>query len=147
MLDQKRIWSSSQLPTLPGVAARLLELTRNPETDIRQVIEVISTDPAISAKILKSANSSFFGLSCEVRTIDRAVPLLGTTVSTSLALSFSLNDDAMSRGAVAEHYQAYWRQSIVQACAAEVLARRQPRLRPANIFSAGCCSISAGWRC
>lgn len=137
MIDQKRIWSSSQLPTLPGVAAKLLELTKDPETEIRQVIEVISTDPAISAKILKAANSSFFGLSSEVRTIDRAVPLLGTTVATSLALSFSLTDDAMSRRAVADHYLAYWRQSIVQACAAEVLARRHQQAQAGEYFLCG----------
>lgn len=124
MLDPKRIWSSSQLPTLPGVAVRLLELIKDPETELRQVIEVISADPAISAKILKAANSSFFGLVSEVRTIERAVPLLGTTVSTSLALSFSLADDAMTRGPAAEHYRSYWRQSIVQACAGELLAQR-----------------------
>lgn len=124
MLDPKRIWSSSQLPTLPGVAVRLLELTKDPETELRQVIEVISADPAISAKILKAANSSFFGLASEVRTIERAVPLLGTTVSTSMALSFSLSDDAMTRGPVSDHYLSYWRQSIVQACAGGLLAQR-----------------------
>jgi diguanylate cyclase (GGDEF)-like protein len=137
MLDPKHIWSSSQLPTLPGVAVRLLELTKNPETEIRQVIEVINSDPAIAAKILKAANSSFFGLNCEVRTLDRAVPLLGTTVATSLALSFSLSDDAMSRGAVAEHYQSYWRQSIVQASAAEVLARRRNPALAGEFFLCG----------
>lgn len=137
MLDPKRIWSSSQLPTLPGVAVRLLELTKDPETEIRQVIEVISADPAISAKILKAANSSFFGLSSEVRTIDRAVPLLGTTVATSLSLSFSLADDAMSRGPIATHYQHYWQQSIVQACAAELLGRRQNKALAGEFFLCG----------
>ncbi len=137
MLDPKRIWMSSQLPTLPSVAVRLLELTRDPETEIRQVIEVINSDPAIAAKILKAANSSFFGLSSEVRTLEKAVPLLGTTVSTSLALSFSLTDDAMSRGPVAEHYQSYWRQSIVQAAAAELLALRQDKTLAGEYFLCG----------
>ena len=137
MIDPKRIWMSSQLPTLPSVAIKLLELTRDPETEIRQVIEVINTDPAIAAKILKAANSSFFGLSSEVRTLDRAVPLLGTTVSTSLALSFSLTDDAMSKGPVAEHYQSYWRQSIVQGAAAELLGMRQNKAIAAEYFLSG----------
>lgn len=137
MLDPKRIWSSSQLPTLPGVAAKLLELIKDPETEMRQVVEVISSDPAISAKMLKAANSSFFGLSSEVRTIDRAVPLLGTTVATSLALSFSLTDEAMSRGLAADHYQAYWRLSIVQACAAEVLALRYQPAQAGEYFLCG----------
>ena len=108
MIDPTKIWSSSQLPTLPSVAIHLLELSKDPETEIRDVIEVIKTDPAISAKILKSTNSSFFGFNSKVTSIDRAVPLLGTTVVTSLALSFSLVDAAMTTGPMVEHYNAYW---------------------------------------
>jgi diguanylate cyclase (GGDEF)-like protein len=136
MLDPKRIWSSSQLPTLPTVAVRLLELSRNPETELREVVEAIKTDPALSAKIVKAANATYFGLKSEVKDIGRAVPLLGTTVSTSLALSFSLNDAAMTRGPLVEHYQAYWRQSLVQAAAAETLAvRTKPALAPEFFLS------------
>ncbi len=137
MIEARRIWTSSQLPTLPSVAAKLLELTKDPETEIRQVIEVIKTDPAITAKILKAANSSFFGLASEVRTIDRAVPLLGTTVATSLALCFTLSDEAMTKGPAVAHYLAYWRQSIVQAAAAETLAQRHNRAVSGEFFLCG----------
>ena len=121
MIDPERIWSSSQLPTLPSVAIRLLEISKNPETEIREVTEVIRTDPAITAKILKSTNSSFFGFSSKVTSIDRAVPLLGTTVVTSLALSFSLVEAAMTNGPLAEYYSFYWKQSVVQGVTAQLL--------------------------
>jgi two-component system, cell cycle response regulator len=124
VVDPKRIWSSSQLPTLPTVAMRLLELARDPETEFKDVIGIVKTDPAITAKILKAANSSFFGFKSPVASIERAVPLLGTTVVTTLALSFSLVDAAMTSGPLAQHYSAYWKHSIVQAVAAEVLAER-----------------------
>jgi diguanylate cyclase (GGDEF)-like protein len=124
VIDPKRIWSSAQLPTLPTVAMRLLEMARDPETEFKDVIGVVKTDPAITAKILKAANSSFFGFKSPVTSIERAVPLLGTTVVTTLALSFSLVDGAMSSGPLAQHYTAYWKHSIVQAVAAEVLAER-----------------------
>jgi len=131
MIDPTRIWSLSQLPTLPAVVVRLLEMSRDAETEIRDVIELIKSDPALSAKIVKAANSTYFGIKSEVKAIDRAVPLLGTTVTTSLALSFSLNESAMSRGPLASHYQDYWRQSIVQASAAEMLGLRiAPVLAP-----------------
>jgi two-component system, cell cycle response regulator len=103
---------------------RLLELARDPETEFKDVIGVVKTDPAITAKILKAANSSFFGFKSPVASIERAVPLLGTTVVTTLALSFSLVDGAMTAGPLAHHYTAYWKHSIVQAVAAEVLAER-----------------------
>jgi diguanylate cyclase (GGDEF)-like protein len=123
MLDPRHIWASSQLPTLPAVAIGLLDLAKDPETEIRDVIELVKSDPAISAKLVKAANSTFFGFRSEVRSVDRAVPLLGTTVTTSLSLSFSLSDDSMAAGPMAAHYNKYWQQSVVQASAAETLCR------------------------
>ena len=137
MIDPTKIWSSSQLPTLPSVAIHLLELSKDPETEIRDVIEVIKTDPAISSKILKSTNSSFFGFNSKVTSIDRAVPLLGTTVVTSLALSFSLVDAAMTTGPMVEHYNAYWMQSIVQGVSAEVLSKYSREGLECEYFLAG----------
>jgi two-component system, cell cycle response regulator len=136
-MDSKKILASSQLPTLPSVAMKLLELARDPETDFQDVIDVVKSDPAISSKILKAANSSFFGFKSPVTTIERAVPLLGTTVVTTLALSFSLVDAAMSSGPLAQHYTAYWKQSIVQAVAGEVLAEQQAKALSGECFLSG----------
>ena len=121
MIDPKTVWSSSQLPTLPTVAVRLLEMSKNPDIEIQEIVNCIKADPAISAKILKATNSSYFGFRSEVTSLERAVPLLGATVVTSLALSFSLVDAAMSKGELVKHYQEYWMQSVVQATAANIL--------------------------
>jgi diguanylate cyclase (GGDEF)-like protein len=116
---------------------RLLELARNPETEFADVISVVKTDPAITAKILKAANSSFFGFKSPVTSIERAIPLLGTTVVTTLALSFSLVDAAMTSGPLTQHYTAYWKHSIVQAVAAEVLAERYAHGLSGDCFLTG----------
>jgi diguanylate cyclase (GGDEF)-like protein len=137
MIDPKKILASSQLPTLPSVAMKLLELARDPETDFKDVIDVVKSDPAITTKILKAANSSFFGFKSPVTSIERAVPLLGTTVVTTLALSFSLVDAAMASGPLAQHYSAYWKQSIVQAVAAEVLAEHYAKTLSSDCFLTG----------
>ncbi len=137
MIDPKKILASSQLPTLPSVAMKLLELARDPETEFKDVIDVVKADPAITTKILKAANSSFFGFKSPVTSIDRAVPLLGTTVVTTLALSFSLVDAAMTSGPLAQHYTTYWKQSIVQAVAAEVLAEHYAKTLSSDCFLTG----------
>jgi two-component system, cell cycle response regulator len=116
---------------------KLLELARDPETEFKDVIEVVKADPAITTKILKAANSSFFGFKSPVTSIERAVPLLGTTVVTTLALSFSLVDAAMTSGPLAQHYTAYWKQSIVQAVAAEVLAEHYAKTLSSDCFLTG----------
>ena len=137
MIDPKKIWSSSQLPTLPAVAVRLLELTRNPETEMRAVVELIKSDPAISVKILKACNSTFFGFSSKVTTIDRAVPLLGTSVVASLALSFSLVDSARGSGPAARFFSQFWLRSIVQASCAESIGRLRNSAQASEFFLSG----------
>jgi len=137
MIQPEHIWNSSSLPTLPAVATRLLDLMRCPETVISDVVQIVKVDPAISAKLIKAANSSYFGLRSEVKTIERAVPLLGTTAATTLALSFALTDDALQKGSLSGHYQAYWKQSIVQAAAAERFAAKFTDRDPSEFFLAG----------
>ncbi len=131
------ILRSSQLPSLPAVAVRLLQLARDPETDVRTVIETIRSDPAICAKILKAANSSYFGFRSKVTSIERAVPLLGTTVVTSLALGFSLVDDSAAAGPMYEFYQRYWLQSLAQAAASELLSQHAAAAVECEYFLAG----------
>lgn len=136
-LDLRRIWTSSQLPTLPTVAVKLLELSKSNDTEVEEFVELIKTDPALTAKLLKSANSTFCGLSSKVTSVESAFPLLGTTVVNSLALSFSLTEAAMSVGPMSEHYTAYWQQSIVQAAATETLSSYTPGADGGEYFLAG----------
>lgn len=137
MIDPQKIWASAQLPTLPSVAMRLIELSRSPATDIRDIVGVIKSDPAIVARLLKAANSSFFGLAAKVTSIDHAVVLLGTTPVTALALGFSLVDASSCRGKVGAAYASYWLQSAVQATSARMLAARESLRNEEDLFLSG----------
>jgi diguanylate cyclase (GGDEF)-like protein len=123
MIDPTKIWALAQLPSMPTVAQTLLKLAANPETELRQVVQLIKVDPAISAKLAKAANSTFLGVRSEVKGIERAVSLLGPSVSNSLALSFGLPSSVTADSPMSVHYADYWRQSIVQATAAGVIAQ------------------------
>jgi diguanylate cyclase (GGDEF)-like protein len=124
MIDPTRIWSLAQLPSIPTVAQTLLKLAANPETELRQVVRFVKADPAISAKVVKAANSTFFGLRSEVKGIERAVSLLGPSVSNSLALSFGLTSSASASSPMSAHFANCWQQSLVQAAAAAEIAQR-----------------------
>ncbi|NOX56444.1 MAG: HDOD domain-containing protein [Planctomycetes bacterium] len=141
-----KILKSPQLPSLPAAAVRLLELARDPESEIKEVVETIRTDPALAAKILKAANSSYFGFRSKVTSIDRAVPLLGTTVVTSLALGFSLTDETTPAGPMYEYYNAYWMQSLAHAAAADLLGKHGRTAMECDSWPA-CWPISDGWPC
>lgn len=133
------ILASDRLPSLPEVAQRIVKIARNPEPDFDKIIEIIRTDPAIAGRILKTANSALLGMRTRASSIEMAVPRLGTTMVRTLVLSFCLaeyqNRNSLN---LRPHYQQIWRQSLMQAATAEILANRQgQRVDPANWFLAG----------
>lgn len=137
MHDPERIWSSAQLPSLPTAAINLLEASKNSEAEVNEVVQIIRTDPALTARVLRATNSSFFALRSEITSIERAVPLLGASFATALALGFSLIDEKMLVGQVGEHYRRFWMQSLVQASAAELLSEQTRTSHKEECFQAG----------
>lgn len=132
-----RILKSPQLPSVPAVAIKLLDLAQDLDSSTRDIVETIKSDPALAAKVLRSANSSYFSFRSEIRTLEQAVPLIGRTVITSLALSFSLSTEAMTEGVLADHYKSFWLRSIVQAAAAETLASDANPVMASELFMTG----------
>ena len=81
-----------ELPTLPAVLPKLMGLMEDEKSSAGQVADTISKDPALTSKILKVANSAYYGFSQEVSTLEKAVPLLGYNMVRSLALSIGVID-------------------------------------------------------
>jgi len=75
------------LPTLPAIATRLLSLTASDESHVEEVIELISADPALTAKVLALCRSAEKGVSRETLTVERAVVLLGFNTIRNAVLS------------------------------------------------------------
>ncbi len=65
------------LPAMPLSAAEILRLTKTPEVEIKEIEKVINTDPALAAKVLRIANSAFYGLRVPVSTLSHALMVLG----------------------------------------------------------------------
>ena len=137
MITLTRVLRSPRLPSLPAAAVRLLELSREPNCKTTDFVRTVESDPAIAAKILKLANSSFFAQRTEVASVQRAVVLLGMNTVTSMALSFSVARSSTGDGALAEHFSRYWQQSVLQATAAEVMAARLPGADRSELFLLG----------
>ena len=82
-----RIEQSGNLPTLPGVVAKIVELVDDEHTTARQLGAEIARDQVVSAKVLKLVNSGFYGFSQTISTIPHAVAMLGFDTVKSLVLS------------------------------------------------------------
>jgi len=78
------------LPSVPVVLTRILEVMDDNDSSARQLEEIILHDPSLSARILKLANSAFYSFESEVRTISRAIPLLGFNLVRSLAIGVTV---------------------------------------------------------
>ncbi|MBX3389910.1 MAG: HDOD domain-containing protein [Phycisphaeraceae bacterium] len=117
----EEILSCSSLPSLPAVALRVVELTSNVDVKLPELATTIQNDQGLASKVLRTVNSSFYGLPNRCASINKALVLLGLGPVKSLALSFSLigsigdQDDGFD-------YQSYWRRGLYTAVAAKVVA-------------------------
>ena len=129
------------LPTLPTVITQLISLVDNPKTSARNVSQLISTDQALTAKILKLANSAFYGFPREIATVDLAVVVLGFETVKNLCLSVSVLErfsgvDA-NGGADGFDRQKFWEHSIACGVGARLLAGKLSYRVPGEAFAAG----------
>ena len=137
MLTVDAILKSEQLPSLPEVAVRIVELAGRPEPDIPALVETIKLDPAICGRIMRVTNSALFGLRQRVETIEAAVPILGISLVRTLVLGFALARQVDRQGALQAAYQRVWRACVTQAVAAEAAAEILPGADGPTYFLAG----------
>lgn len=78
------------LPTLPVVVARLLALYATEDYQAKEVAAALETDPALSGRVLRLANSAYYGFVGRIDTVQRAVVLLGKVTVQAVALAASL---------------------------------------------------------
>lgn len=81
------IRGASRLPVLPKATVRLLELLEFPDCSTQELAAVIETEPALAARLLKLANSPFYGQRGRIATVARAVIVLGAKTIRSLAMA------------------------------------------------------------
>lgn len=123
---RERIRDCNSLPTLPAAALRILQLTESNLPSLDQISETISRDPALSSRILRAINSSFYALEHKVSSIGQAVALLGLHSVKTLVLGFSLVNNLKGNAThgTGFNHLAYWRRSMYAATAARVIAQK-----------------------
>lgn len=119
----ERILSCPALPTLPMVAMRVVEMTGRDNVKMDELSRLIESDQGLAAKVLRTVNSSYFGLKQRCSTIQRAVVMLGLGPVKTLVLGFSLVSAV--RGSEGFDYRSYWRRGLVSAAAARCVAEEK----------------------
>lgn len=127
-----------ELPSLPDTTVRVLKMTDDPAASARDVSGAISTDMALTSKVLKIANSAYYGMPRAVSTVNEAVLILGMSALRNLALAASTYD--MLRQECAGYRMPVgelWRHSLTCATAAQIIARSTRAARAEEAFVAG----------
>jgi putative nucleotidyltransferase with HDIG domain len=107
------------VPTLPGVFQKIIPLMENPNAKAQDIAHVISSDQALSAKILRVVNSVFYGFPGRISNITHALILLGFDVAKGLVLSTAIFDMMKTGG-----FFSLWKHSLGCAATARIIAGR-----------------------
>jgi HD-like signal output (HDOD) protein len=111
-----------KLPTIPKVAQQLITSFSSEDVSVTEIANQLTADPALSAKLLRLANSAYFHVSRSIGTVDAALQMLGFVMVRNLVLGNSM------AGAF-KHVQGidlkqFWRYNLFTACSARWLAHR-----------------------
>ncbi len=133
---------TERLPSPAGVGLVVLKLSQDESAGMDDLISVISTDPSLTGRLIKLANSSLMTGVREVTTARDAVLRLGLRTTTSVSLGFTLVSGNRSGSCTAFPYDAYWAECLATAAAAGWLATNQgarfvPTPNPAEAFTCG----------
>jgi putative nucleotidyltransferase with HDIG domain len=124
------------LPSLPAVVMELLSSIDQEDVDISVLAKKVSHDQALTAKTLRLANSSLFGLQVKVTTIQQAITFLGFQTTRNLITAAAVTGCFPSGQCPGFDDKAFWRHSIAAAACCKVIARRV-RLNQDYAFTAG----------
>ena len=116
------IKSLRDLPALSPILVELVQSFENPDVNISLIAEQVSRDPALSAKTLRLANSSFYGLASKVRTIQQAISVLGFDSVRSMIVSATIINSFGSSEQTEFNFTKFWQHSIATALCAKSLA-------------------------
>lgn len=125
------------LPVPPASIARAIEIAADPNCRISELADVVRVSPVLSAQLLKSVNSPYYGLRRKIATVDRAVSFMGIRAVRNILLCFGLLDLSPKKSRYP--LERLWEGSIRRGIAAVTLAKHKGSPSPDNILTLGLC--------
>ena len=126
------------LPALPTSVTRVIQITNDPKAGLSDVAHALASDQGLASRVLRLANSAYYGSSRRIGTVSEAVVILGMRTTRNLTLATSCQE--MLEREVQGYFLprgALWRHSLACAAAAQNLARRAHFRGTEEAFVAG----------
>jgi two-component system, cell cycle response regulator len=125
------------LPSPHGVGLALLQITQRDDASIDEVVRVLQTDPTLTGRILKMANSVALGGAQPATTVREAAMRLGLNSVRNVSLGFSLLAGNRTGRCASFDYPRYWSHSLATAVAGQSVAVLCGGLEPSEAFTCG----------
>ncbi len=119
---EKLICRKIDIPSPPKIVVRILEAVQEDESCFAELAKIISADPALTAKMLKVANSSLYGFSGRVKTIEGALAILGINTLKNIALSFIIVNKMQGQSDEIFDFEYFWKRAVTAAVAAQLVS-------------------------
>jgi HD-like signal output (HDOD) protein len=113
---------SLELVSPPTVYSQINGLLNDPNSSADDISAIVNIDPALSARLLKIVNSPFYGFPSQIKTISRAITIIGTRELTHLVLATSVINAFKGIPANLINMDEFWRHSLACAMASKLLA-------------------------
>lgn len=139
MLDKKfeELRLTGKLPSPTGVGLRILQITQRDDVSLEEVASVLQTDPTLTGRLLKLANSGANGGRSVVTTAQAAAVRLGMRSVRNISLGFSLLANNRAGRCQAFDYDGFWSHSLAVAAAAQAVADLTGDVVPTEAFTCG----------
>src|SRR5690554_3254733 len=126
------------LPTLPEIALRVRDVAEDPNSSVKDIANIISRDPALTARILKVTNSPMIRSSKPINDIFAAVTRLGVAYTSNIAIGLAMEQMFQATSDVIDsRLRRTWAQALQVGASAEVLARHFTNIAPEKAMLAG----------
>jgi len=126
-----------ELSSLPFIYIKINEAVNNPRSSIKDISDIISGDPGLTARLLRLVNSAFYGFPSKIETVSRALLMVGTQQMRDLALATSVMSLFKGIPGHLVSMESLWRHSVACGLAARMLAVRQYEANAELFFTAG----------
>lgn len=136
MTPQEVIQNLGDLPPMPQVATRVIRISAGSNTSSEELQNLILTDQALSAQVLKIANSAMFGMVREVTTLTQAIMTLGFSTTRSVVLASSVKH-LFTRGPVGLQERILWEHALVTAITGGAFSQAMHFSMTEEVFLAG----------
>ncbi|MDA8429141.1 MAG: HDOD domain-containing protein [Geobacteraceae bacterium] len=131
---ESMIMSASDLPTIPVVATKVMQLIESESASAEELAKVVASDPAVAARVLKISNSSFYGCQRQIQTLSHAIMVLGFSTLKSLVVAASVKQVYKPYGLTEK---MLWEHSFGAGLAARVIANNTRLVNEEEAFLGG----------